>query len=714
MAEGGLKFYILATNPGLSPRNLAFKHGDTFALFNAEGDIVPGGLGELGLYHRGTRFLSRLELFCCHTKPFLLSSSLSQDGLLIQVNLTNPDLFWGRDLFIPRGGLHIRRTKVLYEGDYYEELVFTNYSLFTLDIPVTISFAADFADIFEVRGVKREKKGHILPPVVEEDRVLIRYHGLDGLTRLLEIVFSDLPGMLRPDQAQFLLKLAPKERVNLGIKIRCLSGEERLRRDFKAALFLRRKERKALLKKSVQVETSNEHFNFWLERSTNDLFMMLTHTPYGLYPYAGIPWFNTVFGRDGLIVGLQTLWFNPDIARGVLEVLARTQAQEKDPARDAEPGKILHEMRFGEMAATGEVPFGRYYGSVDATPLFIILAGAYYERTQDLEFIRKLWPHLELALHWIEDYGDQDRDGLVEYAPSEEGLVNKGWKDSHDSVFHRDGRFPEPPIALVEVQGYVYRAYLEMAKLARALGKHDLVLPLLSKAETMRNRIKERFWDEDSGFLALALDGRKAPCWVKTSNPGHLFFAEALREEEAQRLVEGLFAPDMFSGWGIRTVSRKEVLYNPVSYHNGSVWPHDNALIAEGLARYGFKDHLERVFKGLFEASHYFPHHRLPELFCGFTRRAGEGPVPYPVACSPQAWSSGVIFMLLAASLGLRFTGKGLCFFKPRLPSFLSWVRFKGLRVGESTIDLELIRYEKDVVVNVLRKPKVVEVMVIK
>ncbi len=713
MAESGLKFYILAPSPGLSLRNLTFKHGDTFALFNPEGDIVPGGLGELGLYHQGTRFLSRLELFCCETKPFLLSSSPSPDGLLIQVNLTNPDLFFG-ETFLPRGALHIRRTKLLYEGDYYEELVFTNYAFHELELPVILSFGADFADIFEVRGIKRRQRGHVLPPEIEEDRIRIRYHGLDGVVRVTEIVFSQKPLALTPNEARFLLRVSPKEKTNLGLVVRCLQGDETRERDFRSALFLRRKERQALVKASVRVETSNEHFNRWLERSEYDLFMMLTRTPYGLYPYAGIPWFNSIFGRDGLIVGFQTLWFNPQIARGVLEVLAQTQATERDPAQDAEPGKILHEMRFGEMAATGEIPFGRYYGSVDATPLFIILAGAYYERTQDLDFLRRLWLHLELALQWVENYGDLDGDGLLEYQPSEEGLVNKGWKDSHDSVFHRDGSPPTPPVALVEVQGYLYRAYLEMARMARALGKHDLVLAFLSKAEEVREKIRRFFWPEGAEFPALALDGRKRPCLVKTSNPGHLLFAEALKEEEALRLASRLLEPDLFSGWGLRTLSKKEILYNPVSYHNGSIWPHDNALIAQGLAFYGLKEPLDKLFRALFEASHYFPHYRLPELFCGFTRRAGEGPVHYPVACSPQAWASGAIFMLLAASLGLKFTGRGVAFIKPRLPDFLSWVRLKGLQVGEHTVDLECLRYEKDVVINVLRKPKTVEILVVK
>ncbi|MBX6423932.1 amylo-alpha-1,6-glucosidase [Thermosulfurimonas sp. F29] len=713
MAEGGLKFYILAQSPGLSPRNLTFKHGDTFALFNAEGDIRPGGLGELGLYHRGTRFLSRLELFCCETRPFLLGSALSPDGILIQVNLTNPDLFFG-EVFLPRGAIHLRRTKLLYEGDYYEEIVFTNYAFRELELPVTLAFGADFVDIFEVRGTPRRRRGHTLPPEVEEDVVRIRYHGLDGVVRTVEITFSEKPERISPTEARFLLHLAPKERINLGLAVRCVEGREERSGNFRSALFLRRRERKEFTRSSVRVESSNEYFNRWLERSEYDLFMMLTRTPYGLYPYAGIPWFNTVFGRDGLIVGLQTLWFNPDIARGVLEVLARTQATEHDPSRDAEPGKIVHEMRFGEMASTGEIPFGRYYGSVDATPLFIILAGTYFERTQDLEFLKRLWVHLELALEWMEHYGDLDGDGLIEYRPSEEGLVNKGWKDSHDSVFHRDGTFPEPPVALVEIQGYLYRAYLEMARMARALAKHDLVLSFLSRAEGVREKLRRLFFPPGADFPALALDGRKRPCLVKTSNPGHLLFAEVLSEEEARDLAGRLFEPDLFSGWGVRTLSRKEVFYNPVSYHNGSVWPHDNALIAQGLASYELKVPLERIFRGLFEASHYFPHHRLPELFCGFNRRAGEGPVSYPVACSPQAWASGSVFMLLSASLGLKFTGKGLAFIRPRLPEFLSWVRLTGLRVGEHTVDLEFRRYERDVVVNVLRKPKTVEVLVVK
>ncbi|HFC97452.1 MAG TPA: amylo-alpha-1,6-glucosidase [Thermosulfurimonas dismutans] len=713
MEEGGLKFYILATSPGLSPRTLTFKHGDTFALFGAEGDIVPEGLGEQGLYHRGTRHLSRWELFCCETKPFFLGSSLSPDGILIQVHLTNPDLFVG-ETFLPRGSLHLRRLKLLYQGDYYEELVFTNYAFSELRIPVVIRFRADFVDIFEVRGVRRRRRGHILPPVVEEDRVRISYQGLDGKLRTTEILFSTPPSALTPEEARFFLSLPPKEKVNLAMVVRCLQGEERPERRFGSALFLRREERKELLRSSVRVESSNEHFNRWFERSENDLFMMLTRTPYGLYPYAGIPWFNTIFGRDGLIVALQTLWFNPEIARGVLEVLARTQATEEDPARDAEPGKILHEMRFGEMAATGEIPFARYYGTVDATPLFVILAGAYYERTQDTEFLKRLWPHLELALHWMETHGDPDGDGLLEYQPSREGLINKGWKDSHDSVFHRDGSFPPPPIALVEVQGYLYRAYLEMARLARALGKHDLVLTFLSRAEAVQEKIHRLFWPSGADFPALALDGRKKPCLVRTSNPGHLLFAEVLKEPEAVRLTEELFRTDLFSGWGIRTLSKREIFYNPVSYHNGSVWPHDNALIAQGLAHYGFKGHLERLFQALFEASHYFPHARLPELFCGFTRHYGEGPVHYPVACSPQAWASGAVFMLLAASLGLKFTGKGVAFLRPRLPAFLSRVHLKGLRVGEHTVDLECLRHEKDVVINVLRKPKSVEVLVVK
>jgi glycogen debranching enzyme len=367
-----------------------------------------------------------------------------------------------------------------------------------------------------------------------------------------------------------------------------------------------------------------------------------------------VPWFSTVFGRDGIITALQTLWLNPEIAKGVLEYLASSQADRTDAMADSEPGKILHEMRRSEMAATGEVPFARYYGSVDATPLFIILAGAYFDRTADRDFVERLWPNIGRALSWIDDYGDVDGDGFVEYARhSGKGLVQQGWKDSSDSVFHSDGKIAEPPVALCEVQGYVYAAKLAAAKLSRVLGNVDRSCALEVQAETLRTRFEEAFWCEDLGTYALALDGRKRPCRVRASNAGHCLYSGIASPERGRRVAETLLGNEFFTGWGIRTLGKSEVRYNPLSYHNGSIWPHDNSIIASGLARYGSKKLAGQVLLALLDLSSEVDLHRLPELFCGLKRRPAEGPTLYPVACSPQAWSAAAPFLILEGCLGI-------------------------------------------------------------
>ena len=387
-----------------------------------------------------------------------------------------------------------------------------------------------------------------------------------------------------------------------------------------------------------------------------DLNMLMTDTPQGRYPYAGIPWYSTTFGRDGLITALQMLWIDPRVARGVLKRLAFYQAKTVDPLADAEPGKILHEMRGGEMAALREVPFAHYYGSVDATPLFVLLAGLYVERTGDEETLAELWPAIEAALRWIDGAGDPDRDGFVEYQrASEQGLANQGWKDSYDAIFHADGRLAEGYIALAEVQGYVFAGKQLAARCAVRLGKDDRARQLEAEAKRLAERFEEAFWCEELGTYALALDGDKQPCRVRTSNAGQLLFSGMVREDRARLVAADLMRPHFFTGWGIRTVARGEARYNPMSYHDGSIWPHDNALIALGLARYGLKHSVEQLFKGLFDAATYMDLRRLPELFCGFRREKGRGPTLYPVACAPQAWASATPFTLLEAALGLEF-----------------------------------------------------------
>jgi glycogen debranching enzyme len=464
------------------------------------------------------------------------------------------------------------------------------------------------------------------------------------------------------------------------------------------------------------VHSSSATFNRWLDRSAADLQMMLTDTPHGVYPYAGIPWFSTPFGRDGLIAALEVLWVNPDVARGVLSFLAATQARDFVDARDAQPGKILHELRGGEMAALGEVPFGRYYGSCDATPLFVMLAHAYYERTGDRAFIDEIWPNVAAALEWMRTSGDLDEDGFIEYAPrAASGLDNQGWKDSHDAVFHADGSPAGGPIALCEIQGYAYAAWKGAAQLAAMRGERDAANGWLDRAERLREEFERAFWCEDLGTYALALDGRKQPCRIRTSNPGHCLFAGIVSPERAERVCASLMSDASFAGWGVRTVAAGEPRFNPQSYHNGSIWPHDNALAAAGLARYGFTGAAVRVLMAMFELSEAVDLHRLPELICGFARR-GRHPTLYPVACAPQTWAAGAVFLLLSAALGLQIDApaRRIVFSRGRLPESLDWVRIADLSIGATRVDLRLERHPQDVGVTVLRRDGAVDIVTVK
>jgi glycogen debranching enzyme len=417
-----------------------------------------------------------------------------------------------------------------------------------------------------------------------------------------------------------------------------------------------------------------------------------------------------------LITALQMLWLDPRIAQGVLRRLAAFQAKTDDPASDAQPGKILHEMREGEMAALREVPFGLYYGTVDATPLFVMLAGLYAERTGDDATVAELWPTIEAALAWIDGSGDRDGDGFVEYhRATEEGLANQGWKDSQDSIFHADGRLAEGPIALVEVQGYVYCAKLLAARCAERLGRGDQARRLTAEAEALKEKFDASFWCPELGTYALALDGNKEPCRVRSSNAGQVLFTGIAKPERAMEVGEGLMRQQFFSGWGIRTIASTEARYNPMSYHNGSIWPHDNALIALGLARYGLNRSVERVFKGLFDAATYMEMRRLPELFCGFQRSRGRGPTHYPVACAPQAWASATPFTLIEASLGLQFdpAGNEIVLRNPRLPSFLDEVVLRNLQLKQSSVDLKVRRHANEVSVEILERRGHVQVSIV-
>jgi glycogen debranching enzyme len=686
-------FYITATQAaGRPPRTL--KYDDTFAVLDSRGDIAAATGRSAGLFHLDTRYLSRFEVLVNGTPPLLLGSNLRDDNSALFVDLTNPDIIADQRIVLEKDSVHILRTVFLWRGTAYQRLRVRNYGDRPVELQLSILFENDFADLFEVRGAQRERRGSATAKLRSNDQVVLSYRGLDAKLRRTTLTFDPPPQHLAMDSAVYDLRLDSGAAHPIFAAASCDVAQARPP-PFLNGLIAARRELRQSARHRTSVETSNDRFNEMLCRSAADLAILTTQTPQGPYPYAGTPWFSTTFGRDGLITALQMLWWSPDIARGVLRRLAAFQAKTADPLADAEPGKILHEMRGGEMAALREVPFGLYYGSVDSTPLFVLLAGLYVERTGDCDTVAELWPNIEAALRWIDGPGDPDRDGFVEYQrATAQGLANQGWKDSYDAVFHADGRLAEGAIALAEVQGYVYAAKRMAAACARRLGHHDTAKRLAEQAEKLAERFEAAFWCPEIETYALALDGDKKPCRVRTSNAGQVLFTGIAAPERAARVAAGLLQPHFFSGWGIRTVALGEARYNPMSYHNGSIWPHDNALIALGLARYGDKAAIATLFEGLFMAGTYMDLRRLPELFCGFRRQRGHGPTLYPVACAPQAWASATPFTLLEASLGLQFDpfNGEIRLSNPQLPAFLDEVTLRNLTLGSASVDLQVRR----------------------
>jgi glycogen debranching enzyme len=668
-------------------RLFALKHGDTFLVADAFGDVLGDGDG---LFHHDTRLLSRYRLTLDGRPPSLLGAAVSQDNVFFTSNSTNHPLPPLGGQSTPEGVIHIERTRFLWEDRLYEYVRLVNYGDQDALMPLALSFAADFHDMFEVRGTKRPARGHLLEPEVGADTILLSYRGLDGKIRSTAIAFSLAPSRLTHERAEFLVPLGRKSGTEIYIEIGPAHQAAPSRGRFRAAAARARYSMRARRRRGARLRSSGRLFNDWMDKSRADLALLTTELPTGPYPYAGIPWFSTPFGRDAIVTALQMLWLDPGLARGVLSFLAANQAHETSRFRSAAPGKIMHETRKGEMTALRELPFGQYYGGVDTTPLFVMLAGAYAERTGDLDFIERLWPALEAAMAWIADESAHSRDGFLTYANSGgTGLTNQGWKDSSDSVFHADGRFADAPIALVEVQGYVFAALRAMAELATRRGDAGAAERWLQQSETLRGAVERRFWMEDIGFYALALDGEGRPCEARASNPGHLLFTGLPSDERAAKVARHLLSANFDSGWGVRTLAVGEARFNPMSYHNGSVWPHDTALCAAGLGRYGMRQSAVHLMSELFEAASQFGM-RMPELYCGFQRIAGEPPVAYPVACLPQAWSAGAVFMVLQACLGFTIDGwRGeIHVDRPRLPIEINQLSLRGLPIGKARVDL--------------------------
>lgn len=708
----GDRYYILASSVAADLPKLVLKHDDGFLVANRRGDFPALYGSEFGFYVEGTRFLSRLELRGHGWRPLLLNATLWEDAPEAGIDLTNPDIVEDDRLVVPGRAIRIARRLMLFRRRLYQRLVIESFARQPRELAFVWSFAADFRDVFEVRGHPRERRGTMLPPVIDKAAIVLAYRGLDGLTRATRLEFDPPPARLEHGVVEHVLMLEPRVRAEITVTVTATAGDTHgVVSDWPTAAGQRRLVAEGFDREAARVQTDLEPFNRWCARSRQDVRLLLTDTPEGFVPYAGIPWFVAPFGRDSVITALQMVPFEPLIARGTLRFLAARQAMMDDVFTDAEPGKILHELRQGEMANCREIPFVPYYGTADATPLFVMLLVEYVRWTGDLDFALELWPAAERALAWMATFPN----GLISYRRrSPVGLDNQGWKDSHDAIMHAEGELAAPPITLVEVQGYQYAALLGAADLAAAIGHASRAPALRQRAEALRERFEAAFWMPDEAFYALALDGEGHACRVITSNPGHCLWTGIAGESRGAAVARRLMADDVFTGWGLRTLSAREWLYNPMSYHNGSVWPHDTMIAALGMRAYGHPEPFLALATGLFQAVQHFDGLRMPELFCGFPRVTGHAPTRYPVACSPQAWAAGTPFHLVRGMLGLTpdAPGNHVTLHRPQLPSWLEWIEVRGLRLGRSRIDLRVGQGREHATVELLGREGDAEVVV--
>jgi len=718
------QWYVRASSLRAGLGKLVLKDNDAFIVTDPRGDLPAVLAGEFGYYHGGTRHLSGLELRLHGEPPQVLDSGMSADDGFLLVEMVNGSA-WdvevdGLTRRVPRNSIFVRREIALVEDVLVQRFVLHNFDLHPIEVELSLLVAADFADMFEVRGVERKERGRMLPPRVSPTQLVLRYRGLDRVLRTSELRVEPPAAKADRGRLDFALRLEPGQDRVLRLEVRpAASAPQRGGAEPAAAGPLSGDGRTGRTAPKIEplprVRTSHEGLSRVLERALRDVVLMLSRTADGLYPYAGIPWYGAPFGRDGSITALQLLPWMPDVARGVLLFQARHQARDFDDFTDREPGKIFHELRTGEMANLREIPFVPYYGSADSTPLFLILAREYVRASGDLRLLKRLWGHVLLAVEWMERHGDLDGDGLIEYrARSAVGLRNQGWKDSWDGVMHSDGSIAEPPIAMCEVQGYAWRAYLGCAELAEMRGELERAAAWRARAEALRDLVERSFWIEELGTYALALDGEKRPCKVLTSNPGHLLWSGLPRPEIGRRLAERLMGPELFSGYGLRTLSAREVRYSPLSYHNGSVWPHDNAIAAEGMRRYGHVEGTFAIFAGLVNAVESLGDPRIPELFGGFERHDNGKVTPYPVACSPQAWASGAMLHLVRTLLGISIDARRrrVWFERPLLPPWLEWIEVRDLPAPGGTLDFLAARSHLCCSIEILAKPPDLQILV--
>jgi glycogen debranching enzyme len=671
---------------------LVIRERDMFLFTDMSGQVPRGNVNGYGLYHRDTRYLSGYEFSFSNARPLTLLST-AELGYSSEHVMTNPAMLDTEGRRVPRGSIHVRRQRAL-EDVLEETITVSNYNIFPVSIEVVFRFEADFCGIFEVRGYEPERRGQHEAPSYADDALLMRYIGSDAHRRETMITFDPEPDYPITDSdvafITYRLQIEPKQgreiRVVVSVdgRLETPLGDERFRRvsqsysDWRAGC--------------AEVVSDNHFFNAIMQRSLDDIRMLWhAHDADSGFPAAGTPWYDALFGRDSCIAGIQTLAFAPNVARQCLIALARHQGTRFDAWRDEEPGKILHESREDELTAAGELPFSPYFGSIDSTPLFMLLAGEYFRWTADAEFLRQLQPNLAAAMHWIDEYGDPNGDGYIEYEKrSVKGLVNQGWKDSHDSMVHADGSLMAPPITLIEVQAYAYASMRRLADAYVALGDDTLAAKLKARANALKEEFNDDFWVEEEGCFALGIDGVGRRAASVTSNAGHALWCGIASPHKGRATAQRLMRGDMYSGWGIRTLTSESPRYNPQGYHLGTVWPHDNSILAMGFRRYGAESELVTIASSLLRAARDFQYHRLPELFGGGELSPHLTPVPYPVACRPQAWAAGSVPLITQALLGLcpDALNRRLYIVHPQLPDGLDRVEVSGLRIGEASVKL--------------------------
>ncbi|QOR64622.1 amylo-alpha-1,6-glucosidase [Cytobacillus suaedae] len=669
------------------------KENDLFLLTDTNGNITENHPYGLGLYTKDTRFLSKLDLKINGENPILLASDAAEN-YMSKILLTNPHMEKDGELILWRESVEMTRTRFIYDDVLYESIKVKNYYPKSVSFNVSLHFDVDFSDMFIVRGFQTGEIGKRTGQTISNKSITFNYEGADNLNRATTISW-DKPEQLSDSDGSvyFDFKLNHLEEDTITFMIQPTIGQEDVKKPLVLGQALKNlKQSYEDWERSItRVKTNYEPLQRLIDRGIGDLRVLLTDLGYGKFPVAGLPWFGVPFGRDSLIAALQMLPFNPEVAKGTLLTMASQQGTKVDPWRDEQPGKIMHEIRYGELANTNQIPFTPYYGTIDATPLFLVLLTQYVRWTGDLEIVTTLSENIEAALNWIDHYGDRDGDLFIEYhQESSKGIANQGWKDSGDSIVHRNGDYAKTPIALSEVQGYVYQAKMELAEIYETLGNSEKANELKEQASSLRDKFEEAFWMDDVSYYAIALDEHKQQVGTITSNPGHVLFSDMLSPERVNSVVNMLVSSKMFSGYGIRTMGADEAGYNPMSYHDGSIWPHDNSMILLGMSKLQKSEAANTVMQGLIDASSYFEYDRLPELFCGYEKSNGKA-VKYPVACSPQAWAAGTPLVFVQSMLGLFPNSlKKQVVISPKLLKQMNELEVRNLSIGKGLLSLRV------------------------